>query len=556
MTIAEAERFYKQDTKNYEIEKNIDFLNWLKISIANGYNCFIDTKELQELIDNIVTWYEIKYPERELEYFEGTRDIDFQNIKRISNIMSIRQLLYRLPHNQLCLIECGYRAKGWGQHQVYEKDKKVSWKTSIFMRINRKKAEETNLWLDRESYFLLHADHTTGKVLVDYNLKEYIDNNPGTSKNKYTGIFKDKNLVFVVAESFSTIGVREDLTPTLYKLTNNGFVFNNYYVPYFLSTIGGEFQADTALYPSINSLSIWRSGNNSFPYGLGNSFNNINYNTYAYHNHSGYFQDRYKYLKAIGFNNFKACAMGLDINCDVWPESDIEMIEKTYTDYIDSDKPFMAYYMTVSGHMEYNFFGNNIASKNKSLVDNLNLSTSASAYLATQIELDRALELLINRLEEANKLDDTVIILTADHYPYALSLEEMNELSTFKRDNLFEINHNSLIIWNNKLNRVEIDKVGMSIDVLPTVYNLFGIEYDSCLFAGTDLLSNSEGLVILSNRSWITDKGKYNSITNEYIGIGDVDYVNNINKTIQNKISFSRSMITNNGYKYIKIKEK
>ena len=142
MTIPEAERFYKQDTKNYEIEKNIYFLNWLKISIANGYNCFIDTKELQELIDTIVTWYEIKYPERELEYFEGTRDIDFQNIKRISNIMSIRQLLYRLPHNQLCLIECGYRAKGWGQHQVYEKDKKVSWKTSIFMRINRKKQKK------------------------------------------------------------------------------------------------------------------------------------------------------------------------------------------------------------------------------------------------------------------------------------------------------------------------------------------------------------------------------------------------------------------------------
>ena len=85
---------------------------------------------------------------------------------------------------------------------------------------------------------------------------------------------------------------------------------------------------------------------------------------------------------------------------------------------------------------------------------------------------------------------------------------------------------------------------------------MFGIEYDSRLFAGTDLLSNSDGLVILSNRSWITDKGKYNSITNEYIGIGDVDYVNNINKTIQNKISFSRSMIANNGYKYIKIKEK
>lgn len=391
---------------------------------------------------------------------------------------------------------------------------------------------------------------------LDSNIKLYIESNNGTSKNKYTGIFENKNLIFVVAESFSTMGVREDLTPTLYKLTNNGFVFNNYYVPYFLSTIGGEFQADTALYPNINALSIWRSGSNSFPYGLGNVFKEMNYNTYAYHNHSGYFQDRYKYLKAIGFDNFRACEMGLNINCNIWPESDIEMVEETYNDYVNSDKPFMAYYMTVSGHMEYNFFGNYIANKNKSLVDNLNLSTSSSAYLATQIELDKALELLINKLDESGKLDDTVIVLTADHYPYALSLDEMNELSNFKRDSLFEINHNSLIIWNNKLNKIEIDKVGMSIDVLPTVYNLFGVDYDSRLFAGTDLLSDSDGLVILSNRSWITDKGKYNSITNEYIGSEDKEYVNNINKIIQNRISFSSSMITNNGYKYIKIKEK
>lgn len=387
---------------------------------------------------------------------------------------------------------------------------------------------------------------------LDNNVISYIENNPGTSKNKYTGIFKDKNLIFIVAESFSTVGVRENLTPTLYKLTNNGFVFNNYYVPYYLSTIGGEFQADTALYPDTSTLSIWRNGKNSFPYGLANSFKNANYNTYAYHNHSGYFQDRYKYLKAIGFDNFKACYMGLDINCDVWPESDTQMMEKTYTDYINSDKPFLAYYMTVSGHMEYNYGGNYIASKNKSLVDNLDLSDTSSAYLATQIELDKALEFLINKLEENNKLDDTIIVLTADHYPYALSLDEMNELSNYKRDNLFEINHNSLIIWNSKLNRKEIDKVGMSIDVLPTVYNLFGIDYDSRIFAGSDLLSDSEGLVILGNRSWITDKGRYNSITNEYIGTGNKEYINNINNIVQNKIAFSKNIMIDDGYRYIK----
>lgn len=387
------------------------------------------------------------------------------------------------------------------------------------------------------------------------NIKFYIENNYGTKKNEYTGMFKDMNLIFVVAESFSTIGIRKDLTPTLYELTNNGFVFNNYYVPYYLSTIGGEFQADTSLYPSTSTLDIWKSGNNSFPYGMGNSFKNANYNVYAYHDHDGYFQERYKYLKAIGFDKFRACNMGLDINCDVWPESDNEMIEESYLDYIDNDKPFLVYYMTVSGHMDYNYKSNYIANKNKLLVDQLKFSTSSSAYLATQIELDRALENLINKLEEFNKLDNTVIVLTADHYPYALSLDEINELSEFKRDSLFEINHNSLCIWNSKLNRREIDKVGMSIDVLPTIYNLFGINYDSRLFVGNDLLSDGDGLVILNNRSWITDKGRYNSVTGKYSGLEDERYIKSINQTIQNKIAFSNSIMKNNGYKYIKIKE-
>lgn len=390
---------------------------------------------------------------------------------------------------------------------------------------------------------------------LDSSIIKYIENNAGTNKNKYTGMFKNKNLIFVVAESFSSIAVKEDLTPTLYKLVNNGFVFNNYYVPYYLSTIGGEFQADTSLYPDTSTLKTWRNGDNSFPYGLGNSFKNNGYSVYAYHNHSGYFQNRYKYLNAIGFDNFKACDMNLNINCDVWPKSDIEMINKSYTDYINSDKPFLAYYMTVSGHMDYNFDNNYIASKNQRYVDNLNLSNDAKAYLATQIELDKALELLIKELELNNKLDDTVIILTADHYPYALSLEDMNELSNTKLDNLFEINHNNLIIWNNTIAKQEINKVGMSIDILPTIYNLFGIAYDSRLFAGNDLLSNSEGLVILNNRSWITNKGKYNSITGEFIGNEDDKYVEYINNTIQNKIAFSKSIIINNGYKYIKIKE-
>ena len=393
-------------------------------------------------------------------------------------------------------------------------------------------------------------------LIIDDNapdtIKNYIENTTPSKKNEYTGFFEGKNLVFVVAESYSEIAVSETLTPTLYKLTHTGFVFNNFYVPYYLSTIGGEFQSLTGLYPDSSILSTWRSGTISFPYGIATSFKEKGYNAYAYHDNSGYFQDRNKYLKSIGFDNFKACYLGLNINCDVWPESDIEMIEKTYSDYIDDENPFIAYYMTVSGHFEYTFSDNYIASKNRSLVIELPYSEKPKAYIACNIELDRALELLINKLEEKGKLDDTVIVLLADHYPYALSLEEVNEISSYERDSLFEINHNSLILWNNQMETTKVEKYGMPIDVIPTIYNLFGIEYDSRVFAGTDLFSDKDGLVILGNRSWITDKGKYNSTDNTFTGEYSLEYIQYINNIIQNKVAYSKSIFTNNGYKYIK----
>ena len=106
----------------------------------------------------------------------------------------------------------------------------------------------------------------------------------GTDKNQYTGLFKDYNLIYITAESFSQIAVSEEITPTLYKLTHTGFIFDNYYTPNNLSTIGGEFQSLTGLYPDSSILSKWRTGSNYFPYGLGKVFKDLDYNTFAYHN--------------------------------------------------------------------------------------------------------------------------------------------------------------------------------------------------------------------------------------------------------------------------------
>ncbi len=387
----------------------------------------------------------------------------------------------------------------------------------------------------------------TDKTLL--SMHNYFKEENGTYKNKYSEYFKDKNLILFMAESFNSIAVNEELTPTLYELVNNGFVFNNFYSPLVLSTIGGEYQELTGLYPNIEMLSkVWRNGKNSYEWGIGNRFKSLGYNTYAYHDNQYDFQNRNQYLKSIGLDNYLGCGNGLEtrIDCTVWPQSDVDMINSTVDDYINDDK-FFVYYATVSGHMDYNY-GNYIANKNKEIVDKLPYNIELKAYLATQIELDRALESLIDKLKEKNRLDNTVIALVGDHYPYALKLDSINEISDYERDDLFLINKSNFILWNSKMNTVKINKVASQIDVLPTIYNLFGVKYDSRFITGKDILSDCEGLAIFNNLSWISDKGKYNSITGKFDGDENIEYVNNINNIVNNRVGISKKLIKYNYY--------
>ena len=370
-------------------------------------------------------------------------------------------------------------------------------------------------------------------------------------------MFKDKNLIFILAEGFNEIAVDKELTPTLYKLTNGGFVFKNFYSPVFLSTTGGEFQAMTGLIPTQEILSSWKKKGNKLLFSLGHVFNESGYNVNAYHNWTYSYYSRDITMPSLGFNNYLACWNGLEnyMNCRNWPTSDIELMTTTSDMYISDENKFMTYYITLSGHAEYNFVGNYIAKKNQDLVEPLDYSTPIKAYLATQIELDRSLEILINKLEEKGVLQDTVIALVGDHYPYTIDINTINEIASYKKDGIVEVNHSNFILWNSEIDTIEINKVGSQIDVLPTLLNLFGIEYDSRLIIGKDILSDSEGLAIFSNRSWVSDKGTYFANTKSFvpregaeIPDGYVDYMNN---QIANKYAVSKLLIDNNYYKHI-----
>lgn len=382
-----------------------------------------------------------------------------------------------------------------------------------------------------------------------------------TYTDEYTGMFKDYNVVFVTAESLSTYGISKEATPTLYKIYHEGFEFTNFYNPlWYHSTIDGEFANCLSQYPASSKWSFEESADTYQPYALGNILNSQGYKSYGYHDFDATYYDRTSTHPNMGYTTFKAIGAGLDIPDHVM-YSDLECIEAVYNDFIDDDH-FNMYLMSFSGHLPYNYDNQYICQKNReeaeSLLSGKGYSDEAVAYVAAQMELDKALEYLMNKLEEAGKLDNTLFIVAPDHYPYGLSDGVYNELAGKDiEDDDFELHRNQFGIWCSSMGKpVVVDKLCASIDILPTVLNLLGADFDSRLLAGRNILSNSDELVIFADQSFITDKIKYDASTGETIYLVPEsqvpdDYLDSMIAEVENRLYISDEVIGTDYFSFV-----
>lgn len=388
------------------------------------------------------------------------------------------------------------------------------------------------------------------------SLHEYFAEEKPTVKNAYTGMFKDKNVILILAESLDKVAIDPVLTPTLYKMTQEGIFFENYYTPtYPAGTADGEYMVEWGLFPIIgNDYSLIDMVYNRGPYILPNVFKSLGYTTYAYHNYYGYYNYRNKYFSALPWDVYKF-GTDMDLYMEKFHGSDLEMMEKSVGDFVNQDK-FFTYYITLSGHGSYDTGSNYIARKNYHLVQNLGYSSNLKGYLAANIELDRGLEKLEQSLRDSGKLDDTIIMVTSDHTPYYLSGYELNTRSQIDRVNKFGRNQGICFLWNSKLPKpIKVDKYGMNVDLLPTILNLIGYPYDSRLLMGTDLLASGSGIAILSDRSWINEYGSYDNskgvfYQNDGVQLGE-QYISSINQAIAKKFQVSTTMQYEDYYKYL-----
>lgn len=390
-------------------------------------------------------------------------------------------------------------------------------------------------------------------------MHQYFSTREPTMKNEYTGLFAGKNLLLLTGEAFWIGAVNEKYTPTLWRLAHEGFVFENFYNPlWWYSTIDGEYAVCTGLIPSNQYNSSFKySGKNEVDlyFCMGNMMRAAGYRTTAYHNHTWTYYGRNLSHPNMGYDYY-GVGHGLDVKT-TWPESDLEMMEKTIPQALAQEGPFLNYYMTVSGHMNYNFPGNAMAKKHQAEVADSGLNDPAAAYLACNMELDRALAYVLEELEKAGQLENTVICMSGDHYPYGLddtgAIDELTSPGT--EADLIDKYHSTLILWCGGMEPVIVDKPCSSIDVLPTLLNLFGLDYDSRLIIGRDILSTAPGLVTTNKKCFITGLGRYYSDTDKFIPNEGAEvpenYVADTYKEVNRMFTYSERILFSDYYKVL-----
>lgn len=393
----------------------------------------------------------------------------------------------------------------------------------------------------------------------DYKtLNSYFMSKEITSKNDYTGMFKGKNLIVLMIESGSNVLKNyPEYFPNFAKLYNNGWSWENAFSPRnSCSTGNNEMTGITSLYTINNTCTINTYKDNIYYESLFNLFNRANYHTSSYHDYTDHFYYRSIYHPNMGSQNYyDVNKLGIKLGSEYqpWP-SDVELIEKAVPHFINEDK-YMAWLTTVSSHMTY---------KNSSKTCDMYLDLykdedwdmTAKRYMSKLKIVDNAIGELLQELEDNGKLEDTVIMLFADHYPYGLSNEAFSEIAKYDTSSNGDTDRTPFIIYNPSLEAKKFDDYTTFVNILPTLANLFALDYDPRLYGGTDLLSDSyEGIVVFADGSWRTDKAYYDATKSKINYIGADKYTDeeiiSINTKVKNEMKMDNLAIKTNYFVYL-----
>lgn len=424
---------------------------------------------------------------------------------------------------------------------------------------NEEDKYHSQISIDNEIFKSIIENETNNKY---NNLNKYFISNRTTSTNEYTNKFKNKNLIVIMVESGSNIMLNEEYYPNLAKIYNEGWSFKNYYSPRnSCSTINNELSGMTGLYSIYNTCTGSIYEDNTYFESIFNLFKNKGYQTDSYHDHDEFYYDRKTIHKNMGSETFyNAKDMKLIYTGSEWA-SDAEMMEYylKQLDKKDDDKPFMSWITTVTSHQYYRT-SSKYYKQYKDLFPE-DLADDVRVYMTRLKVVDEAIGILLDGLEERGLLEDTVIALFCDHYPYAIKTSNLEEVLDYDLDEDNNMDQVPFVIYNKGMDKKEFDEYTSYINLTPTLANLFGIEYDSRIYLGTDIFSKEyENVVIFADGSWKNEIGYYSASTKKMNYYTEKEYTEEeilaINKEIELKLNMSSAAIKNNYFSYLNKKLK
>ena len=391
------------------------------------------------------------------------------------------------------------------------------------------------------------------------NINNYLINNTITDYNEYTGLFEGKNLIVIMMESVNEIFINPELYPNFYKMYSEGISFSNNYSPRNSCATGNnEFSAMTGLYSIQNNCTANVYRDNTYSTSIFNLFNNAGYRTSSMHDYT----EAYYYRGTIHTNMGSGAYYGVqDLGIPYYNEyknwasdEDFMNVAMDITLSEESDEPFMLWLTTVSSHQPYNQSSVE-GDKYLSLTENTDYPKDLRRYMSKLKTLDNALGILLEKLEAAGELDDTVIVIFGDHYPYGLKDTTINQVLDYDLDD-YERERTPLVIYNSEITAEVVDKYTSYVNLTPTIANLFGLDYDPRLYMGSDVFADDySDLVVFADGSWKNNEVYYNAATSEVTYYTDevmsIEEIRNINQVITAKMQMSSLIIQNNYYEYL-----
>lgn len=413
-----------------------------------------------------------------------------------------------------------------------------------------------------DTLWLKVIDEETNKSLNSLN--NYFINQKITDKNEYTGLFENKNLIVIMMESVNDIIINQEYYPHFYKLVSEGWYWENNYSPRnSCATMNNEFSALTGLYSIYNTCTASRYKTNNYYESMFNLYNRADYVTFSSHNYTDSYYPRKIIHPNMGSSEyFSVEKLGIDYSNEYinWSNDDefMEEILNIIDSKTENNENFMTWLTTVSSHQPYSV--NSIqGNKYFDMTEDTEYPEDVRRYMSKLKILDDGLGILLEGLEERDILDDTVIVLFGDHYPYGIKTSNLNQVLNYDTSEYYNAERVPFVIYNSEQEPKVFSEYTSYINILPTIANLFNLDYDPRLYLGTDLLSNDyESRVVFADGSWKNEDFYYDATKNSLVVFGSkelsLDELKLINDDINTKINVSNDAIKNNYFAYLEKK--